>query len=345
VSVTYDAQAKAAILRGLQFIYASAADRGHFLAYGHDYLFALGQVSLTSRDPIIRELAQEMGQSCAMRWRDALPDAYSDADADDVANALLGNLAAERLGLFDRRFKSSLLERAGHFTAEDFFWFDPKIEGPPGDVPMDCTCGLENRRGIRRCHECGAPLRMMSRYEVFVVALIRSYVGDRHGISVGAAYSEVLKRATALRPYPHPDAGDDWQWSIYVATHLVYTLNDYNTFRLRAEWLPAEFTFLKGSLAQAIANDDPDAVGEILDSLKSFGLTGADALVAGGTEYLLSSQNADGSWGACDIQDLYERYHSTLAAINGLDDYIWAREAPRFAEVKRTMAAPDVVRW
>jgi len=38
-------------------------------------------------------------------------------------------------------------------------------------------------------------------------------------------------------------------------------------------------------------------LGEVLDSLKAFGLRANHPLIIRGTKYLLASQNEDGSWG------------------------------------------------
>jgi hypothetical protein len=42
-------------------------------------------------------------------------------------------------------------------------------------------------------------------------------------------------------------------------------------------------------------------------------------------EYLLATQNADGSWGDAEAKDIYRRYHPTWTAIDGLRDYKWKR--------------------
>jgi hypothetical protein len=176
----------------------------------------------------------------------------------------------------------------------------------------------------------------MSRYEVWVVALIRSYLGERYGVTLGARYREVIKWLARMRPYPGPDCdnADDFIWSIYAVTHVVYTLNDYSSYRLSPDWLPDEFEFLKNSVSEAISMDDPETVGEILDSLKSFGLGSRNALVREGMDYLVSKQNAEGSWGDPDAEDIYDRYHPTLTAINGLREYAWRGTRLSFPELK-----------
>jgi hypothetical protein len=68
---------------------------------------------------------------------------------------------------------------------------------------------------------------------------------------------------------------------------------------------------------------DPETTGEFLDSLRSFGLTTDHPLIRTGIEYLLSTQNADGSWGCTEEEDIYARYHPTWTAIDGLREYAW----------------------
>jgi squalene cyclase len=66
-------------------------------------------------------------------------------------------------------------------------------------------------------------------------------------------------------------------------------------------------------------------MGELMDCLKSFGLQDDDTLIRTGTEFLLSSQNPDGSWGDMKTTDMYLRYHPTWTAVDGLRDYKWKR--------------------
>jgi hypothetical protein len=74
--------------------------------------------------------------------------------------------------------------------------------------------------------------------------------------------------------------------------------------------------------------------GEILDALKAFKLGDDDPLIRGGMDYLLSRQNADGSWGDPREKDIYLRYHPTWNAIAGLSEYAWAGEGLSFPEVR-----------
>ena len=150
-------------------------------------------------------------------------------------------------------------------------------------------------------------------------------MGERYGVVLGARYGDVLQWLPLMRPYCGPENASysDFIWAIYAVTHIVYTLNDYGVYKLSPLWLPHEFEFLKKHLHTAINMDDPETAGEILESLKSFGLDRRHSLIKEGEEFILSRQNADGSWGEVGADDIYERYHPTVAAIDGLRRNAW----------------------
>lgn len=324
------------VRRGLDFIYHSACDSENFQAYGFDYLFCLHWIYSTSEDKRLRSAAFKMGKERARYWRQQNPALPSDIDADTITHFVFANGAADRLGVRDSALKKQISRAAGDFTARDYFWFDPKVEPPPVDVPQTCECGWGNPRGRKVCRKCKARLGMMSHYEVWLVALIRTYMGERDGITLGAPYKEALKWLPRMRPYCGIEGGYDYHfgWTIYAITHVVYTLNHYGKYKLLPGWLPEEFAFLKRNIKEAIAMDDPETVGEFLDCLKSFGLTARNSVIREGEAYLMSCQNPDGSWGDPDAEDAYERYHPTLTAINGLRKYAWAGVGLSFSGVR-----------
>jgi hypothetical protein len=250
-----------------------------------------------------------------------------DADADTMAELVFGSLSVRQFGLTDS-LKSSLLAVASDFSPKEHFWFDPAVAPPPADVPETCECGDCTDGGDTSCRTCGETLEAKSRYEVWLVAMIRSYLGERYGVKLGAHYSDVIKWLPHMRPYPGPDDETDFRWSIYAITHIVYTLNDYNTYSLDRSLLPEEFDALSKNLDLFIEMEDPETVGEILDSLKSFRVKSSSALLRRGIRYLLSCQNADGSWGDPDDYDeAYDWHHVTIAALGGLDEYVWQEKS------------------
>jgi hypothetical protein len=165
-------------------------------------------------------------------------------------------------------------------------------------------------------------------------ALLGTYFADRYGVTLGANFADVLKLLPSLQPYPVPVKWNDLDYSVaYVITHVVYTLNDYTTYRLRPEWLPKEFEYLKNHIRDHIRLGDAEALGEFTDTLKCFGLTREDPLIRDAEDYLFANQNRDGSWGDTEDPDVYYRYHTTWTAIGALDNYAWKGERLSFPEV------------
>jgi hypothetical protein len=323
--------------RGLKFIYRVARVRENFADYGSDLLSCFYFISTTSRDPELRRDARRMGAERARRWRRDHAELAPDAGVDDILDFIYGSYAARGLGVGTRLAKSRIVEAAARFTSRDFLSFDPCVEPPPTDVPQQCECGVWNARGRKTCSACRRRLEMMSRYAVWYDALMRTYSAARYGVSLGAAYADVLKWLPSMRPYRGSEAGsnEDFYDTVYAVTHLVYTLNDYSRPRLSPRWLPPEFAFLKANLHEAMEAQDPEMVGEFLDSLRAFGLSDDHARIRAGVEYLLARQNADGSWGDCDDGDIYARYHTTWTAVDGLREYRWRGVGLSFPEVKR----------
>jgi hypothetical protein len=320
---------QSAIGRGLAFIYSSACHPDNFRLYAADYLCCFCCIAGTSDDSDLRKLARVMGTERVRAWQRQRSRLPTQLDAEHLCDLIFGCDAAERLGVRDSQFKGRLREAAGNFSSRDLLFFDPATEAPAIDLPADCKCGTINPRGRRKCSHCNRRLRMQSVYWVWFVALTRSYTAQRLGIRLGAPCVQVFKWLPAMRPYPAPsENGDglDFYWAIYAVTHLVYVLNDFSAYRLSPSWLPEEYEFLKSNVHHAIETNDPETTGEFLDSLKSFGLSDQHPAIRAGTNYLLASQNEDGSWGDPDAEDVYERYHPTWTAIDGLRAYRWRGE-------------------
>jgi hypothetical protein len=329
-----------AVRRGFDFLCSAICEETAFQESGYDYLFSL-MTLVNSRDLMIRKRSREVGQHLSRKWVAKHPTVPSDADADTITELVFGSLSSHALGV-DNSLKPAIQAAASQFHAEHYYWFDPTIEPPPNDVPEDCECGDNNDRGETRCSSCGETLDMRSRYEVWLLALIRSYLGERYGVTLGARYSDVLKWLPQLRPYPtfFGASESDFGWSIYAITHIVYTLNDYNLYRLDRRWLPDEFEALVNSLETFIGMEDPETVGEILDCLKTFKVNISNPLMERGVRYLLSCQNPDGSWGELDIDDVYVCHHTTITALNGLGEYLWRGTKlplPRVAQFLATL--------
>ncbi|MBD0373255.1 MAG: hypothetical protein ICV60_20620 [Pyrinomonadaceae bacterium] len=326
-----------AIERGLRLIYRLACDAEIFEEYGSDLLSCFYFTYATSKDPELCRMARRMGEERARRWRSDFSSVPKDADVSTILFFMHGTLSAEGLGFADEPLKEEIRRAAGGFDAYDFLAFDPTAEPPPLDVPDVCECGYWNERGRKMCVQCRKRLLMASRYRVWYEGLMMTYTAAHLGISLGVSYADVLKWLPTLHPYRGRAGGenDDFYDSVYAVTHIVYTLNDYSVYRLKPSWLPQEFEFLKASVEDAIALEDPEMLGEITDSLQAFGLKETHPLIRRGIDYLLSSQNADGSWGDAEPEDdIYAYYHSTWTAIDGLRQYPERPYGLSFPELK-----------
>jgi hypothetical protein len=321
-----------AIYRGLEFIYSTARSPRNFAQHGHDYLWCFDTTARAMKDPVARRMAWSMGGRLARRWLRGHRSLPPRADADAVFVFASAADSARELGVTDDTIKEKIKRAATRLSPQEFLDFDPAIEPPPSDVPDDCPrCGRHNQRGSRVCLVCKARLKMRSRYDIWCDALIVTWSGDRYGVMLGGRYADVIKWLPQMRPYRGREGGANAEFfdTVYAVTHLVYTLNDYSLYNLSPGWLPQEFEFLKASLKESIAMNDPDMLGEFMDSLKSFGLTNDDPLIRVGAQYLMSHQNRDGSWGHMRL-----RYHPTWTAIDGLSDYAWHGERLSFPELR-----------
>src|SRR5205823_2414197 len=134
--------------------------------------------------------------------------------------------------------------------------------------------------------------------DVWYDALITAYVGDRYGVTLGAPYADVLKWLPMLRPYPDLTDAQDGEFydAVYAITHVVYTLNNYSQARIAPRLLPAEYEFLHAHVHDAVARKDADMLGEMMDSLRAFGVDETDPELRAAIEFYLAQQNPDGSW-------------------------------------------------
>jgi hypothetical protein len=322
-----DAHSERAIKRGLNFIYRIANTPEGFDSYGSLLVCCFALVGATSRNESVRQLAKPRAQKLARRWRRLHRAVPTDATTDQVFDLVMVSYALSRLGLKDLALNAQIRAAASRFSARDLLGFDPVSEPPADDWPYPCDCGFQNQRGRKSCKQCKRRLEFQSRYRVWMEALSNTYVGERCGVIFGAPYLEVLKWLPRMRPYP-VDGQQDMEVlrdAIYAVTHIVYTLNDYNTYRLRPTWLPHEFAFLKANVDSSIERNDPEVLGELLDSLKGLGLRDTHPLIRRGTKFLLERQNDDGSWGDPD-ESIRTRCHTTWTAIDGLRKHAWRGE-------------------
>jgi hypothetical protein len=283
----------------------------------------------------LQAAARRSGIKSAARWAQVYRTIPENADADEIADLVFGWLAASKLGQNDARIKPELAQAASRFGAIDYLLFDPAKEPPPGDIPDMCPRDSTwNPRGAVYCRKCGRPLKIRSKYDIWIDALITTYTGDRYGVPLGASYRDVFDGCRRCAPYLDSNQTSHRFFidTVYSLTHVVYTLNDYGTYVLPRDLLPNEFSYLKRNLPEAIALDDAETTGEFLDSLKSFGLSTSDATIRTGISYLLDHQRTDGTW--TSATDVYTLYHSAWTGIDGLKDCRWHGEGLSFPELR-----------
>ena len=334
---TTDATEERAIKRGLDFIYRIAHEPDGFNIYGSLSTCCFALISATSRDANLQQLARSRARKLARRWLHTHPVVPSDATPDLIFEWMMASYAMSRIGIKDAERNAQIHSAASRFSADDLLGFDPATEPPADDLPYVCDCGIQNKRGRKRCKQCRQQLEFQSSYRVWMEALSNTYVGERCGVKFGAAYADILKWLPRMRPYPR-EGEQDVEFirdAIYAVTHVVYTLNNYNTYRLRPEWLPKEFAFLKDNVAGAIERKDPEILGELMDSLKAFGLRDTHPLIRRSTEFLLESQNEDGSWGDPD-ESIRTRCHTTWTAVDGLRKHAWRGYLSSPPRIRRT---------
>jgi hypothetical protein len=330
------AGSETSIRRGLDFIYRVAATPEGFDSYGTLSICCFALVGATSRNASLRQLARLRAQKLARRWGRAHRRVPAPASPELIRGFVLVRYALSRIGLRDAALNAQLRSAAGCFSARDLLGFNPASEPPANDLPYVCECGLQNQRGRTFCKQCRRRLEIQSKYRVWMRALASTYVSERCGIIFGARYGDVLKWLPSMRPYPvgAEENVEILRDAVYAVTHIVYALNDYGTYRLPPRLLPREFAFLKANVASACERKDPELLGELLDSLKAFGLRNSHPLIIRGTRFLLADQNEDGSWGDPGEENIRTRCHTTWTAIDGLRAYAWRGERVSRPEIK-----------
>jgi hypothetical protein len=218
-----------------------------------------------------------------------------------VVDEICASYAAEQLGIAHPRIRRDLEAAAARCSPQDLLGFDPRS----GRIPSDAT---------------------RSRYEAWYVALINIYFCERWGLRLPVGYSDVMKLLPVLLPYPQPRSRH-FRDAVYAATHIVYTLNDYNRSRLPARLVRRERALLKASMPWALRRGEADTVAEIVDSLAGCGVADTDPLMVKGRAFILEQQRADGGWG--DLDDDYGRFHSVWTCIDGLRDYEWSAHSSK----------------
>jgi hypothetical protein len=302
--------------------------------FGSGLLYCCSFMAVTAAEAGLRARARRLALTGFDSWRRANPLNETGIDSSLVVHFIQAYDAASRLGLRFPRAVSILRRAARAHSPEELLWFDPRREAPPADIPESCDCGALNPRGARRCGSCAARLSRMTAMRAWYLCFTSAYCAGKLGVPLGPRYADAMAWLPYMRRYRSPrQSVPAFYDSVYAITHVVYTLNDYGRFLLEPEWLPWEYDFLARHLNDAVALDDPDMVGEFLDTLRAFGLPAGEPGLRHATEYLIDSQNPDGSWGAREGTIDYRRFHATWAAIDGLREFRWTRAGVSFPSI------------
>jgi len=321
--------------RGLEFLYRASRRPSVFVANAGDFLWCFHCIATTSADEALASRAADMARERAQAWRALHRRPLAQLSAPALADFAYDAFAADQIGPPDEVLRQAVREQAAQFSTTAFLRFDPKREAAPRDVPYPCDrCGRDNRRGLRRCAHCGGPLWWRSRYDVLCDALTTTYFGQRYGVWLGAELADVTATLAAVRPYPRPSRGPDLDFraAIYAVTHVVYVLSDYCATRLAPAQLAAEFAFLNDGFDAALASRNPDALGEFLDTLATFGVPYDDPRIGHARARLLGLQQADGAWRTGARETDFNRFHPTWTAVDGLREHRFADAPPRYPD-------------
>src|ERR1700693_857881 len=122
---------KAAVDRGLRFIFEHSLAGENFDYWAGDYLWCFLCISRTAIDPELRLSAREMGAHSAKRWYARENQLPALADAGEVAYYISLLDVASRLGVDDEGLRGHIRQRYRDFTTRDYLGFDPTEEAPP----------------------------------------------------------------------------------------------------------------------------------------------------------------------------------------------------------------------
>ena len=277
---------------------------------------------MTSKSAEIRRLAKTKGKKLAVRWRQfqRVPRKPFHYFCE-----LIAEQTAHDLSCVDDVFRGRLHSKLKVEYVVAFLGYDPRGESPPENLTDYCpACKLLNPPGRVSCKNCGQQLTLISKYDVWVNALVITHHLASHQLVGGDLFNYTVNCLPEMRPYPQEhvkEQAEAWE-AAYAITHLDYILNDYNKHKLSTTGLETEYQFLKKVLGQAEQALDYDLLGECIDSLSSFGLSRNGLILKKPIERLTKAQNFDGSWG-CLESDPHRRIHTTWTAIDAIREYRW----------------------
>lgn len=280
-------QLRNAVAAGVHWLLARAQRTGAFELSDLQQVFLILKES--AADPALRRLAARVGPRLARRFLRLAPTPRATTSAEKLFDHAAGTYFAQRFGLTARpRYRQSLI------TA---------FQGAA-------------RWRLKRHAAPADPAREL------LDDLVDLYFPYKLGLATYAPYAEIVTRA-ARYPFSLADGEtpDQLEDRIYLATHIVYVLSDFNESLLPERDLHRVVRFLERAAPIYFRVNDVETLGEVGDALKIVGRGYADPLLRRIVTLLLNTQNPDGSWGDMKDKDRYRRYHTTWTCFNGLLEF------------------------
>lgn len=316
------AQRERAVQRGLAFManYLAPDERLH--AMGSDAALLFLEFALTSASPTLRAQADPIARRNAVRL---LPRYLAPGGLQaswDFANALELLVDAPRLGIPSDALQHVLLERFQTFARDDDAY----------GVSLTTASSLNDAATFD--------------------LLLMAYAFERANVvwpgrfpvhfGLEQALQLVWQRPLATWAASGP-AADRATESAYLATHIALVLTEYGRHPLPPTSMGRFGAFLRAEFPAYLRVRDVEIVAETADVLRQLGETEASsAQLCAATQLLLSSQNADGSWGAWQrVSDPYDAVHKTWAAVTGLLDRMHGDDGPYGRRVTQILERVD----
>jgi len=290
--------------------------------------------------------------------------------ADSRIRARAHGIAKEFLNVFVKRVSKNVRTKQWHASRDDFFEYMYLLRSMH-EMDMDCAPLLDvadkcwsqlglgdtdrlferSLQGPQSIEFVNTEDWLMLLMKILIMEYNKLLFNNRWPIKWGMAEAMVVLRGHELHA---PNRKDDneghshFHDSIYLATHMVYALNAYQSIPTRegdCRWL---YAFCRSAMRYWLRCDqrnkkcskkglsskelvDVDGMAECVDVLRGCGQSEAsDRLLTQGVLYLLRTQNPDGSWpvefrGESDggrqlTREAYDKIHPVWVATQALRD-------------------------
>lgn len=285
--------------RAVDFLAEYLRTPAHLSGVGSDGAGLFLELALTAESPALRARAEALAREHARRLaplylaRGGLPDASRFADALELL------LDAAAFGLDEATLGAALDQRFRRFRTEDARYGirlarpDALEDEPAFDLLL--TAYTYERASARWPRRFPVRFRLADALRVLWRRPLAPWA------TAGAAHTRAVESA-------------------YLATHLPLVLTEYSRHALPPEALGRWESYLRAHLEDYLRERDVELTAEVADMLRQLGERDeTHPPLCSLTRFLLSTQNADGSWGNWRaFPDPYDAIHPTWAALSGL---------------------------